>query len=110
MKSKTIIQIDDKQELIDALQLALTEGNKFAKEMFDILVNEWGADKYQIDQIGLIEMGTGHLVDCCIRDVSPTPYRKYISDRLSAYSDYGLAKKGLTRKQYEAKKSEGLYE
>lgn len=85
--SDIIIQIDDKQEMIEALQAAKTEGEKFAKKIFDILVDEWGADKYKIDQIRLIEMGTGHLIDCCIRDVSPTPYRKYISDRLAAYSD-----------------------
>lgn len=101
MTTNIIIQ---KQELIEALQVALTEGEKFAKKVFDILVKEWGADKYKIDQILLIEMGTGHLIDCCIRDVSPSPYRKYISDRLAACSDLGLAEMGLTRAQYEVKK------
>jgi hypothetical protein len=98
-----IIQVDDKQELIDALQLALTEGEKFAKRCFDILVEDWGADKCRIDQIGLIEMGTGHLIDCCMKGISPTPYKELIADRLSACSDVGLAKMGLTRMQYEAK-------
>lgn len=99
---RIVIQADDKHMMIKALQAALTEGEKFAKKMFDILINEWGADKYQIDQIGLIEMGTGHLIDCRIKGISPTPYRKYISDMLANYSDVGLAKMGLTREQYLA--------
>lgn len=97
---KITIQVD-KQELKEVIQAAKTEGEKFAKRLFDILIKEWGADKYQIDQIGLIEMGTGHLIDCCIRGVEPTPYREYIADRLASYSNIGLAKMGLTREQYE---------
>ncbi len=41
------MQIEDKQALSDALQLAFGEGEKFAKACFDILVDRWGADKYQ---------------------------------------------------------------
>lgn len=55
-KKEIVMLIDDKQGMIDALQLALTEGEKFAKAMFDELVGKWGADKHMIDQIGLIEI------------------------------------------------------
>lgn len=43
---RTIMQIEDKQALSDTLQIALTEGEKFAKAMFDTLTDKWGADKY----------------------------------------------------------------
>jgi hypothetical protein len=99
-KVTNIIQVDDKELMKEAVQAALTQGEKFAKKLFDILIEDWGADKYQIDQISLIEMGTGHLIDCCMRGVPPTPYREYIADCLEAYSDIGLAKMGLTRAQY----------
>ena len=100
--TKIIMQVEDEQELmIEAIQMALTEGEKFAKKLFDILIGEWGADKYSIDQICLIEMGTGHLIDCCIKNISPTPYRDYLAARLSSYSDSGLSTMGLTRKQYD---------
>lgn len=98
--TKTIIQIDDKQEMINALQAALTEGEKFAKAMFDELVGTWGADKYQINQIGLIEIGTGHFIHCCQKDISVGDPAEYIADRLASYSDGGLKKCGLTRRQY----------
>jgi hypothetical protein len=91
--------IDDRREIANALQLALTEGEKFAEKCFDILVDEWGADKDKIDIFGLIEIGTGHLIACCVKGVSPTPYREFLASYLA--SDYGLSKMGLTRTQYE---------
>ncbi len=102
--TKTIIQIDDKQEMINVLQAALTEGEKFAKAMFDELVDTWGADKYQINQIGLIEIGTGHFIHCCQKGIDLGTPAEYIADCLTSYSDVGLKKRGLTRAQYEAAK------
>ena len=86
MTAKIIIQSDDndKQEMIDALQAALTEGEKFAKKLFDILVDEWDADKHQIDQIGLIEMGTGHFIDCVMKSVDLESPAEYIEERFTA--------------------------
>lgn len=97
-----IIQANDKKELIDTLQSALTEGEKFAKEMFDILIRDWGADKYKIDQIGLIEMGTGHFIHCVMRGIPLGDPAIYIGDDLASRSDIGLAKMGLTREEYKA--------
>jgi hypothetical protein len=47
------MQIEDKKAMLDTLQVALNQGEKFAKEMFDILIDKWGADKYQIDQVAI---------------------------------------------------------
>lgn len=66
---RTIMQIEDKKAMLDTLQVALTEGEKFAKGMFDTLIDRWGADKYQIDQVALIEAGTGHFIDCCMKSI-----------------------------------------
>lgn len=100
--TKTIIQIEDKQALSNAVQLALTEGEKFAKAMFDTLIEAWGADKYQIDQVGLIEAGTGHFIDCCMKGIGLGDPAEYIAGCLASYNDIGLKKCGLTRAQYEA--------
>lgn len=86
-----------------ALQLALTEGEKFAGRCIEILVQDWGADPQGIDRLALLEGAAGHLIDCCIRGVSPTPYKEYVSDRLARYSDAGLTGVGLTRAQYKRK-------
>lgn len=102
--TKIIIHADDKQRLIDTLQLALTEGEKFAKAMFDELIDTWGADKYAIDQIGLIEKGTGHFIHCCQKGIDLGDPGEHIADCLSSYFDIDLAKMGLTRAQYEARK------
>lgn len=98
---RTIMQIEDKKAL-DTLQVAFNQGEKFAKEMFDTLVCTWGADKYQIDQVALIEVGTGHFIDCCIKDIDLGDPAEYIAEILASYSDVGLEKCGLTRAQYEA--------
>ena len=106
--TKTIIQIEDKQALLNAVQLALTEGEKFAKAMFDTLIEAWGADKYQIDQVGLIEVGTGHYIDCCMKKgIDLGDPAEYIAASLASYSDVGLKKCGLTRTQYEASRPHG---
>ncbi len=102
--TKLIIQIEDKKAMLDTLQIALTEGEKFAKAMFDTLIDKWEADKYQIDQGGSIEMGTGHFIDCCMKSIDLGDPAEYIADRLASYSDIGLEKCGLTRTQYEAVK------
>ncbi|KKN24815.1 hypothetical protein LCGC14_0891070 [marine sediment metagenome] len=102
--TKTIIQIEDKEALLGAVQLALTQAEKFAKAMFDDLISTWGADENQIDQVGLIEMGTGHFIDCCMKSIDLGDPAEYIADRLASYSDVGLKKCGLTRAQYEAVK------
>ncbi len=94
------MNIDDKQGMMNALQLALTEGEKFAKAMFDELIDYWGADKCGIDQMGLIEAGTGHFIHCCQKGIKLGDPAEYIVDCLSRYSDIGLAKCGLTREQY----------
>lgn len=99
--TKIIMQVEDRQELREALQVALAEGEKFAHHLFSILISEWGADKYRIDQIRLIEMGTGHLINCCVKGISPMPYRDYLAARLSAYSDSDMSTMGLTREQYD---------
>jgi hypothetical protein len=96
-----IIQTDNKQEMIDTLQSALTEGEKFAKAIFNTLIEKWGADKFKIDQIGLIEMGTGHFIHCVMKGVPLGDPAEYITNCLAQYSDVGLAKMGLTRAQYE---------
>lgn len=96
------MQIEDKQALSDTLQVALTEGEKFAKAMFDTLTDKWGADKYQIDQVALIEVGTGHFIKCCMKDIDLGDPAEFIADCLASYSDVGLKKCGLTRAQYEA--------
>ena len=95
------VQID-KSELIEAAQAAQTEGKKFADQVIKILVLDWEADPQGIDKIAALEGATGHLIDCCIRGVGPTPYKEYVSGILAMYSDRGLAKMGLTRKQYQA--------
>jgi len=100
---RIIIQTEDKEEMIDALTTALTEGEKFARVCFKILVNDWGADPIGIDKLKLLEGATGHLIDCCMKNVSPTSYKDFISDRLSGYSNIGLGKMGLTRAQYQEK-------
>ena len=81
--TKIIMQIENKKAMLDTLQVALTEGEKFAKAMFDALIEVWGADKNQIDEVGLIKVATEHFISCCMKDV-------------------GLSKCGLTRAQYEA--------
>lgn len=100
--TKLVMQIEDKQTLSVSLQLAFGEGEKFAKAMFDILIDRWGADKYQIDQVALIEAGTGHFIDCCMKGIGLGDPAEYIADSLASYSDIGLKKCGLTRAQYEA--------
>lgn len=93
---------DFKQELIAALQPVLVEGEKIANEMFDCLVNDWGADKYKIDQIALIEMARAHFMDRARQGLELDNPAKYLADSLAMRSDYGLSKMGLTREQYEA--------
>ena len=100
--TKMTIQIEDKKALMDTLQVALTEGEKFAKAMFDTLIDTWGADKCQIDQVGLIEKGTGHFISCCMKGIDLGDPAEYIANSLASYSDVGLKKCGLTRTQYEA--------
>ncbi len=56
----------------------------------------------QIDEVGLIEMGTGHFISCCIKDIGLGDPAEYIAGRLASYNDVGLSKCGLTRAQYEA--------
>lgn len=100
--TKIIMQIEDKQALSSAIQLALTGGEKFARATFDDLISTWGADKYQIDQVALIEMGTGHFIDCCMKGIDLGDPAEFIADCLTRRSDIGLSKCGLTRAQYEA--------
>lgn len=57
-------------------------------------------DDKQIDQIGLIDMGTGHFIHCCQEGIEVGEPCKYIANRLAQYSDIGLKKCGLTRRQY----------
>ncbi len=102
--TKIIMQIENKKAMLDTLQVALTEGEKFAKAMFETLIDKWGADKYQIDQVGLIEKGTGHFISCCMKGIDLGDPAEYIADCLTSYSDVGLSKCGLTRAQYEAAK------
>lgn len=97
---QVIIQIDNKQEMVEALQVALTEGEIFAAQCRKILILEWGATPDTIDQQKLIESGTSYLIDCCVKGVNPIPYKKWVSDSLSELSNIGLAKMGLTRDQY----------
>ena len=99
---KLIMQIEDKKAMLDTLQVALSEGEKFAKATFDTLIDKWGADKNQIDQVGLIEMGTGHFISCCMKNIDLGDPAEYIAASLASYSDVGLKKCGLTRAQYEA--------
>ena len=102
---KTIIQVD--QEMVEALQCALNEGVVFAAQCQKILVEVWGATPNLIDQQGLLEAGVGHLIDCCVKGISPTPYKQYISFNLSMLSDIGLSKMGLTRDEYRMMLSKG---
>ena len=102
--TEIIMQIENKKAMLDTLQVALTEGEKFAKAMFDALIEVWGADKYQIDQVGLIKVATEHFIQCCLKDISPGDPAEFIANSLAIYSDVGLKKCGLTRAQYEAAK------
>ena len=72
--------------------------------MFDTLIDKWGADEYQIDQVGLIEVATGHFIHCCLKGISLGDPAEFIANSLAIYSDVGLATRGLTRAQYEAVK------
>lgn len=88
------------QELAAVLQATRSSGEEFAQEIFNILTQDWGADKDKIDRNGLNDMGTGHFIDCFIKDVPLGNPAIFIANLLAAYSDIGLAKKGLTREQY----------
>lgn len=96
------MQIEDRKVMLDTLQAALNQGEKFAKEMSDDLIRTWGADKYQIDQVALVEWGTGHFIDCCMKGIDLGDPAEHVANSLASYSDVGLKKCGLTRAQYGA--------
>jgi len=103
MSKHTIIQVDDKQAMLDALLAGHDEAKRYAQLCVQILVGTYGAARDEIDQETLFEGVYGHHIGCAAKGEAVLPPEEFLKQRLAAYSDYGLSKCGLTREQYEKK-------
>lgn len=106
MTDHIIIQVDDKQRLLEFLQAEQTSAQQYADLCLRVLAEEWGADPAEIDKVFLLESCLGHLIHC---EVEGEPIRtpvEFIVFHLKGCSDYGLGKCGLTRAKYDKRLSE----
>jgi hypothetical protein len=98
MTNQSIIMTDDGfGEWANGIK---NEGAKYAQLCVKVLVENYGADEDTINQTDILEMAIGYLIGSSVKLTEPMPPEDLIKDRLISRSDYGLAKWGLTRKQY----------
>ena len=103
MSDKTahiVIHVDNKEKLLEALQKKISAGEAYAQACRQVLVEQYGADPAQINQQNLVERVTGYLIHCESTCVEPSAPAELMAEDLKCYSNYGLAKHGLTRAQY----------
>ena len=99
-KTHIVIHVDNKQKLLEALQERIFDGERYAQAYRQVLIEQYGAIPEQINQQSLEERTTGYLIHCEVTGVKPDSPTKLAAQDLSCYSDYGLAKCGLTRMKY----------
>lgn len=95
-----VILVDDKPNFIKTAMSTINDGEKYAAACRQILIKRYGANESGINQQSLIEGATGHIIHCMTKSKPVTQPEKWVADTLGSYSDYGLAKCGLTRAQY----------
>lgn len=100
MDRNIVILIDDKQEMVSALNAQIQRGDDYAERCIRVLIDEWDADEFNIDKQAMVEYCTGYLVDRLMHGQDVVLPREFVANDLATLSNLGLLRHGLTREQY----------
>ena len=93
--------VDDKQAMLECLLETQRQGMEYTDECLKVLADKYHADMSKVDRQEFSYGPTGYILECGALEKDVMPPEEYLAERLSHYSNHGLAFCGLTREQYE---------
>lgn len=94
--------VDDKQAMLDYMLETQRIGMEYTDECLKVLAKKYQADMSKVDRQEFSYGCVGYILDCSALEKKIMPPEEYLAERLSHYSNHGLAFCGLTREQYDS--------